>query len=72
MPIRLNVFYGGGNFNLIENWFDGNNWNVTDHGQPTGTGVDFAPGAEWRGLLPLESGCRCIWQQLVELTFPTR
>ena len=39
VPVRLNVFYGGGNGNLIENWFDGNNWNVTDHGQPANTSV---------------------------------
>ena len=35
--VRLNLFYGGGDGNLIENWFDGNTWNVTDHSQPANT-----------------------------------
>lgn len=39
VPVRINMFYGGANGNLIEYWFDGNNWNVTDHGQPANTAV---------------------------------
>ena len=49
VPIRENVFFGGVNGHLIELWFDGNQWNVSDHGQPAGTGVAAAPTAvTWR------------------------
>jgi len=41
--IRVNVFYQGANGNLIEVWFDGTNWNVTDHGWPGGTSVNSRP-----------------------------
>jgi hypothetical protein len=39
VPIRENLFYGGANGNLIKLSFDGNGWNVHDHGQPAGTAV---------------------------------
>ena len=46
-PERLNVFYMGGNGNLIENWFDGNSWNVTDHGRLPILGQGYLRSSAW-------------------------
>ncbi|MBV9328335.1 MAG: hypothetical protein JO352_31855 [Chloroflexi bacterium] len=40
---RLNVFAMGANGNLIEAFYDGDNWQWNDHGPPPGTAVASAP-----------------------------
>src|SRR5262249_18838931 len=48
VPIRENLFYGGANGHLIELWFDGEQWNVNDHGTPAGVaGSSAAAAVTW-------------------------
>jgi hypothetical protein len=43
VDVRLNAFCLGSNFHLIEYWYDGTNWNTTDHGQPGGASPSSSP-----------------------------
>jgi hypothetical protein len=40
--VRINVFAQGGNGRLVERWWDGNQWNWSDHGFAPGSTVNSA------------------------------